>query len=137
VDGVAASAAATLAMAGDEIIISEGGFMMIHNASGIAMGDAKEMTRMAALLTTVNEEIGKQYADRAKMKLADVLDMMDAETWMTASDAVAKGFADKVAKGQTVTNMISNSAGFKNIPSVLKERPNRVRAAAMLASIRR
>jgi len=137
VDGVAASAAATLAMAGDEIIIAEGAFMMIHNASGMAFGDAKEMERMAGLLRTVNDEVAKQYADRAKMKVADVLDMMDAETWMTADDAVAKGFADKVAKGQKVTNMISDSTGFKNIPGALKERPNRVRAAAMLASIRR
>lgn len=136
VDGLAASAAATLAMAGDEIRIAEGAFMMIHNASAIAWGDYREMTRMATLLQTVNEEVAKQYSDKSKQKLADVLEMMDAETWMTAQDAVDKGFADKVEAGQRVTNMISEDARFKNVPKQLRERPNRVRAAAMLASIR-
>lgn len=137
VDGLAASAAATLAMAGDEVRIADGAFMMIHNASAVAWGDATEMEKMAQLLRTVNEEVAKQYADKTKMKLADVLTMMDETTWMTASEAVKKGFADKLEKGATVTNMISQAAKFKNVPSQLQERPNRVRAAAMLASIRR
>jgi ATP-dependent Clp protease protease subunit len=68
IDGVAASSAATMAMAGDEIRITEAGFLMIHNASGGVFGEAKDMRQMADLLDTISSTIGDVYAARTKQR---------------------------------------------------------------------
>lgn len=98
VDGLAASAAFTIAMAGDEIHISESAMMMCHNAWGMCMGDGDEMRAMAELLDKISSTMAGIYATKSGMKADEVQALMDAETWMTAAEAVEYGFADDVVK---------------------------------------
>lgn len=97
VDGVAASAASFLAMAGDEIVIEKPAKMMIHNASGIVYGHKADMLEMAALLDELDGTIAAMYADRAGGPVADWSARMDATTWYGSAEAVAVGLADRVA----------------------------------------
>lgn len=129
----AASAASLIAMAGDEITMAEGSLMMIHRASGLAYGNAEEMDRLANLLRTVDDTMVKTYAARSGKAEADVRSMMDAETWMTAEDAVAAGFADKAsAPARAAAFRLNRSLlGFKNVPAAL--RPNRAAALKLIA----
>ncbi len=136
VDGLAASAASFLAMAGDEIEIAEGGFVMIHNAYMIAMGDAREMRRSADMLDTVNNTIIDVYAARTKGDRKAIATMMDDETWMTGAEAVKNGFADRMVENLKVAASVSHPEAlktFKKIPAALK--PGARRAAAAFARI--
>lgn len=98
VDGLAASAAFTIAMAGDEIHISESAMMMCHNALGMCFGNGNEMREMAGLLDKVSGVMRDIYSAKSGMKADEVQSLMDAETWMTAAEAVEYGFADDVVK---------------------------------------
>jgi ATP-dependent Clp endopeptidase proteolytic subunit ClpP len=98
VDGLAASAAFTIAMAGEKIHISESAMMMCHNSLGACMGYASDMRQMADLLDKVSGTMRDIYANKSGMKADEVQALMDAETWMTAAEAVAYGFADDVVK---------------------------------------
>jgi ATP-dependent Clp protease, protease subunit len=105
VDGLAASAATTVAMAADEVIMTEGSFFMIHNAWTLAMGDAREMTKVANMLEKINEQIANDYTKRTGKEYNDVRAMMDEETWLTAEEAKAAGFADSIQAGQRASAM--------------------------------
>jgi ATP-dependent Clp protease protease subunit len=94
VDGIAASAAFTIAMVGTTISISKSAMMMLHNAWGFCMGEASDMLKEAALLGQINGVMAGIYAERSGLDLTEVATMMDAETWLTADEAVAKGFAN-------------------------------------------
>tara|TARA_R110002072_G_scaffold100778_3_gene222014 strand:- start:4366 stop:5202 length:837 start_codon:yes stop_codon:yes gene_type:complete len=94
--GYAASAASVIAMAGDEIEMGMGSFFMIHNAWGVAIGNQHDLRATAEVLAPFDQAMAEIYAARTGQKSADVTAMMDAETWITASDAVSKGFADTV-----------------------------------------
>lgn len=133
IDGLAASAASFLAMAGDEIEISEGGFIMIHNAYTIAMGDARELRRSAEMLDTVNNTIIDVYAARTKGDRKKIAQMMDDETWMTGAEAVENGFADRMVENLKVAASVVDAARYKKLPASLK--PNNRRAAAAFARI--
>lgn len=133
IDGLAASAASFIAMAGDEINISEGGFVMIHNAYMIAIGDAREMRKAADMLDTVNNTIVDVYVSRTKADRKAVQKMMDDETWLTGADAVKHGFADKMVENLKVAASVNHPDRFKNIPAALK--PNAIRANAALSRI--
>lgn len=96
VDGVAASAASFLAMAGNEIAIEKPAKMMIHDASGLTLGNEADHRQMADLLGQISDTIAGIYADRAGGTVADWRDAMRAETWYSAPQAVAAGLADRV-----------------------------------------
>jgi ATP-dependent Clp protease, protease subunit len=96
VDGLAASAAFTIAMAADKIHISESAMMMLHNALGACFGYASDMYDMAELLDKVSGTMRDIYSSKSGMKADDVQELMNAETWMTAAEAVENGFADDV-----------------------------------------
>jgi ATP-dependent Clp protease protease subunit len=98
VDGLAASAAFTIAMAGDEIHISESAMMMCHNAWGMCMGYAEDMQDTADLLNKISGVMCGIYSQKSGIKADEVQSLMDAETWMTAAEAVEYGFADDVVK---------------------------------------
>lgn len=97
VDGLAASAATTIAMAGDEIVMADGSYFMIHNAWSIALGNKADMTAMAALLEKMDGTIAADYAARTGKGVEEIAALMDAETWMTASEALAAGFVNRIA----------------------------------------
>ncbi|MFN4017615.1 MAG: head maturation protease, ClpP-related [Reyranella sp.] len=129
----AASAASLIAMAGDTITMSEGSLMMIHRASGLAYGNAEEIEQLIKLLKTIDETMVSTYAARTKNSPEDVRAWLDAETWMTADEAVARGFADKAEAAAKVAALSIDRRilGFKHIPETL--RPNRARALKLIA----
>lgn len=97
VDGIAASAASFVAMAGDEIVIEKPAKIMIHDAAGLVLGNAEDMREMADLLDELSDTIAGIYADRAGGKVADWRAAMRKETWYSAAQAVQAGLADRVA----------------------------------------
>lgn len=97
VDGLAASAASIIAMAGDTITMGVNTCMMIHNAAAFTYGDANELRKQADALDTVSEAIAQTYVSKTGKKLSDVTDMMDAETWMTAQECLDQKFCTAIA----------------------------------------
>lgn len=94
VDGVAASIASVIAMAGDSVTMGRGARMMIHNPSGLVLGNASDMREMANLLDMLAEDIAGFYAARAGGDTSHWLAAMAAETWYSAQEAVDAGLAD-------------------------------------------
>ena len=97
IDGYAASIASVVAMAGDEIIMPRNTMMMIHNPWSIAMGNADEFRKMAEDLDKIRESIIAAYEDRTGQDRDKLIQIMNAETWLTAEECVDLGFADTVA----------------------------------------
>jgi ATP-dependent Clp protease protease subunit len=97
VDGLAASAASFILMHCDEIEITDGAMIMIHNGQTFAMGDRHDLGNMVALLEKVDASIADDYAKKTKLSTAELANMMDQETWFTAKEAVEIGFADRIA----------------------------------------
>jgi len=94
--GWAASAASIIAMAGDDIRMGLGSFMMVHNAWGVVIGNRHDMREAATLFDQFDAAIADIYQARSGMKRADIEQLMDAETFMAAAQAVEYGFADVV-----------------------------------------
>jgi ATP-dependent protease ClpP protease subunit len=94
--GWAASAASIIAMAGDEIRMGLGSFMMVHNAWGVVIGNRHDMREAATLFDQFDAAIADIYQARTGMKRSDIEQLMDAETFMAPSEAVKNGFADAV-----------------------------------------
>jgi ATP-dependent protease ClpP protease subunit len=101
VDGVAASAASFVSMAGDTVAMQKPAKMMIHDASGIVLGNAADMQEMADLLNELSDTIAGIYADRAGGTVAKWRDAMKTETWYSAAAAVEAGLADQVVNDTT------------------------------------
>jgi len=98
VDGLAASIASIIAMAGNKIIMSPGTMMMIHKPSSLVIGNADDMEKEKQILLNIEESMIPIYADRTGLSTDEIASMMDAETWMSADKAVELGFADEVAE---------------------------------------
>jgi ATP-dependent Clp protease protease subunit len=96
IDGLAASAASVIAMAGGDVYMSPVSMLMIHNPSTVAIGDSEEMLRAKALLDEVKESIINAYELKSGLSRAKISHLMDAETWMNANKAIELGFADKI-----------------------------------------
>lgn len=107
--GMAASAASIIAMAGDTIQVAKAGMMMIHNTQSIAIGDRHTMAEMVAAMEVFDATLAGLYADRTGTDAAEIARMMDAETFIAGSDAVASGFADDLLPADQVEK-VSNSA---------------------------
>ncbi|MDQ0114366.1 head maturation protease, ClpP-related [Paenibacillus harenae] len=115
VDGLAASAASVIMMAGDTIIMGTGAMVMAHNPWTIAMGEAKDFRETADMLDQVQKSIISVYEERTGKTGDDLKAMMDATTWMTADEAVAMGFADEIDRKTKVSASIKNGiATFNN-----------------------
>lgn len=96
IDGLAASAASVIAVAGDTVLVSPVAMMMIHNPATLAMGNTKDMEAAIAMLNEVKESILNAYVDKTGLSRNKLSKMMDDETWFNAEKAVELGFADKV-----------------------------------------
>lgn len=92
--GLAASAASVIAMAGDEIQIGKAGFLMVHNAWVIAIGNRHDLYEAAQTMEPFDDAMATVYADRAGVKKAKAAEWMDNETWFNGEQAVAEGLAD-------------------------------------------
>jgi Protease subunit of ATP-dependent Clp proteases len=112
--GWAASAASIIAMAGDDIRMGLGSFMMVHNAWGVVIGNRHDMREAATLFEQFDAAIADIYQARTGMERAEIERLMDAETFMTAAQAVESGFANAVGDG--VDDDIQTKAGAsKNV----------------------
>ena len=98
IDGIAASAASVIAMAGTKVLVSPVSMMMIHNPMTVAMGDTAEMQKAIEMLGSVKDSIINAYEIKTGLSRAKLSHLMDAETWMDANKAVELGFADEVMK---------------------------------------
>lgn len=101
VDSLAASIASVIALAGSKVVMMPQSQFMVHNASGACYGEAGDMTKMADLLDHQTRNIAEAYADRTGRPIAEWLDLMSAETWFTAREAVEMGLADEVYTAAT------------------------------------
>ena len=115
IDGLAASMASIIAMVGDKIIMPENALMMIHNPWALAIGDDREMTKMSALLKKMKDSAVSVYSERSGQSSETVASMMDDETWMTASEALALGFCDEMGQKVEVAACFDLSR-YKNTP---------------------
>ncbi len=96
IDGIAASAASVIAMAGDTVLVSPVSMLMIHNPATMAWGDHAEMQKAMDMLDQVKESIINAYVLKTGLSRPKLSHLMDAETWMDANKAVELGFADDI-----------------------------------------
>ncbi|ETA80647.1 head maturation protease, ClpP-related [Youngiibacter fragilis] len=96
IDGLAASAASVIAMAGTEVLMSPVAMMMIHNPMTVAIGDSSEMQKASEMLAEVKESIMNAYEIKTGLSRSKLSHLMDAESWFNAKKAVELGFADKI-----------------------------------------
>ena len=110
IQGLAASAASIIAMAGDVVNKSPTSQMMIHKASTISQGNADDLAHDSKMMDVADQSIVNAYEAKTGMDRNDILQLMSNETWMTAQDAVDKGFADNVSVGSQQPQLV-NSVG--------------------------
>ncbi len=125
IEGLAASMATVISLAGAPVKMAANGFYMIHNPWGVAMGDADEMRDQAALLEKIREGMIAAYAAKSGQELEQIAAWMDAETWFTAAEAQAAGFVDEVTDSLALAasaNKFSRLGKFRNAPSDLTAR---------------
>lgn len=126
IDGIAASAASFVALAGDSVVMADNALFMIHNPFGGATGDAKAMRDMADLLDKVRDTMVGIYMTKTNLSEADLLAALDNETWYSASEAQAAGFVDVITNEQLAAANFSleplRALGYRNIPAQLTER---------------
>ena len=96
IDGIAASAASVIAMAGTKVFMAPTALMMIHNPMTVAFGDCEEMQKAIEMLNEVKESIIKAYEIRTNLSRAKLSHLMSSETWMNAKKAIELGFADEI-----------------------------------------
>lgn len=122
VDGIAASIASIIAMAGDTITIAKNAFFMVHNAWAMAMGNAEEMRKMADTLDKIDTTLIKTYTERTGQTQRAVRQMMADETWLNADEAVSLGFADKLTDSPGAKAAFDLSR-FRNAPKEIQTEP--------------
>lgn len=116
IDSLCASAATSIALACDRVEMSEGAMFMIHNANGFAYGDKADMREAADLLEKIELSIVGDYTAKTGKSAEEIIAMMDAETWMSAQEALDSGFIDAVVTGKQGTSNAWNLAAYKNAP---------------------
>lgn len=126
IDGVAASIASTIAMAGTEIIMAENGLMMVHNPWDSKTGDAAALRKQADILDKVRDQMVAIYAARTGLDVGDLAMMLAVETWMSAEEALSAKFITSIAPAMKMAACDVSSFGFRQAP----ESPLIAKAAA-------
>lgn len=121
--GLAASAASVIAMAGDEVLMADASFLMVHNAWGIVLGNRHDLRQAADLLEPFDATMANLYASRAEVTDATAAAWMDDETWFSAAQAIEAGLADELLAGTEVTEAAEAStrslAAIRRVESAL------------------
>ena len=120
IDGIAASAASYIAMAGDTIVMPENAFLMIHDPSGLVMGTAEDMRSTAEALDKVKGSLIQGYAAKSGKADDEIATLMAAETWLDAKDALDLGFIDRIAEPVKLAASF-DVARFRNAPPEVVE----------------
>lgn len=120
IDGLAASIASVIAMAGNEIRMAENAMMMIHNPWGMVVGDATDMRKAADEMDKVRDSaIITAYVNQSGMDEKDIIELMDAETWMSAEEAQEYGLIDEItAEKKMAAHFDMTKYKFKNMPDM-------------------
>lgn len=100
IDGISASIASVIAMAGNSIKMNKASMMMIHNASGVSWGNAEEMEKVVRALHQIDEVIVGIYRDRTNLDEETIKEMMSKETYLTSDECLANGFCDEIIDGK-------------------------------------
>nr|WP_207749931.1 head maturation protease, ClpP-related [Clostridium tyrobutyricum] len=108
VDGLAASIASIIAMAGDNVKMPKNAMLMVHNPWSFGMGNANDFRKLADDLDKVRESMISVYEDKTGMEKEKIVELLDAETWMTAEKAVEFGFADEIEEEKQVAASLNN-----------------------------
>ncbi|MFZ2966802.1 MAG: head maturation protease, ClpP-related [Leuconostoc falkenbergense] len=118
VEGLAASIASVIAMAGDTITMRSGSMMMVHMPFTIAQGNAEEMRKTADALEKTGNNIVDIYSSRTGISSDDIRNIMNDETWLSAEEAVEQGWATKLDKKEAVMNSVPKEilGRFSNVP---------------------
>jgi len=125
IDGIAASAASYIAMAGDTIVMPENAFLMIHDPSGLVMGTAEDMRSTAEALDKVKGSLIQGYASKSGKGDEEIAALMAAETWLDAKDALDLGFIDRIAEPVKLAASF-DVARFRNAPPEVVEAASEV-----------
>lgn len=119
--GLAASAASVIAMAGDTVQMSRASFLMIHNSWVIAAGNRNDLREIADFLEPFDRAMADIYAARTGLDAAAIGEMLDAETWLGGSDAIAQGFADELlASDQIAEGEKASAAAVRRLEAALR-----------------
>lgn len=116
--GIAASAASVIAMAGDEILMGDGAFLMIHNAWAMAIGNRHDMIKASEQLAPFDAAMASVYAARSGLSAAEAAAMMDKESWLGAAQAVEQGFASGILAREQMGQDPEASADTKYLAMV-------------------
>ena len=125
IDGIAASIASVIALAGNEVIMADNALFMVHNPSGMVMGTAADMRSLADVLDKIRGTMASVYSKKSGKTDAEISSMLDAETWFTASEALEAGFIDEIADEMDLAACakfipVMTKAGFKHIPKQIE-----------------
>lgn len=106
IDGIAASAASVIAMAGTKVLVSPVSMLMIHNPMTVAFGNSVEMQKAIDMLASVKDSILNAYEIKTGLSRTKLSHLMDAETWMDANKAIELGFADEIMQRSAITDEV-------------------------------
>lgn len=121
IDSLCASAATSIALVCDEVVMADGAFFMIHNAMTIAFGNKGDLRETADTLEKIDGAIVNDYTSKTGQDADRVQAWMDAETWFTAAEAKEHGFVDRVLSADKKAKNTWNLAAFAKVPEALKE----------------
>lgn len=121
IEGLCASAATVIALAGDEVVMHANTYFMIHNAWSVAIGNADEMREQASLLDRIDEDLANFYAEKTGKDVDDLKAMMSAETWMNPTEAKENGFINTVYEDEKPAQNRFDLSVYKNAPKVEQE----------------
>jgi ATP-dependent Clp endopeptidase proteolytic subunit ClpP len=131
VDGLAASMASVIAMAGEEVVMADNAMLMIHNPWSMSMGDADDLRKEADVLDKLKNTLVNAYARKTGMEATTIASMMDEETWLDATEAVAMGFADEIEDGIEAAASVtpaSARARFDTFTNSMARKPAQIKA---------
>ena len=121
IDGLAASIASVIALAGDKVVMAANALFMIHNPSGMVLGTSADMRKMADVLDKIRSTMSGVYSGKSGLNEDEINKLLDDETWMTADEAKLAGFVDEIAEEMDLAACakfipVMAKAGFKHIP---------------------
>lgn len=121
IDGIAASIASVIALAGEKLVMAENALYMMHNPSGLAFGTAEDMRQMATVLDKIRDTMVVAYKKKSGKPESEITALLDAESWLNAEEAKTAGFVDEIAEKVDVSacakfGPVMAKYGFKHVP---------------------
>ncbi len=130
IDGLAASIASIIAIAGDEVVIGEGAQLMVHKSWTMAFGNSKDLENVIQRLEDIDEQLISLYVKRTGRSRAEIRDMVEKETWLSADEAVEYGFADKTFEDTMpiAASLLDKATWINKVPKNIKTRDSEVKS---------